>query len=223
VDAAAMQRQTSLCGPAGARVATIEHLLSACAGLGITNMLVELDGPEVPLLDGSARPFVELIGKAGVCQQPNAQVREFVIEQPVTFREGEVEIVALPDESTRFTYFADFLSPVGAQAFHYDLTADYANEVAPARTFVFEQEIEMLRKANLIRGGSLENALVITSTGYMNGPLRFDNEIARHKLLDLLGDVTLLGARIRGHVMAARSGHRTHLSFVKMLAERAQA
>jgi len=220
----ALTRQTTLGnGLAASRVATVEHLLSTCQGLGVDNLLVRLDGPEVPLLDGSALPWVELLGETGLAEQ-DGERRFFAPTEPVTWSEKEIEITLLPDTELRVTYFADYGSDVvGVQSFHFGPDEDYAKEVAPARTFVFVHEIEALRRANLIKGGSLENALVITDEGYMNGPLRFDNEIARHKALDLLGDLRLLGSPLRGHVLANRSGHRAHALFVQYLASRLRA
>jgi UDP-3-O-[3-hydroxymyristoyl] N-acetylglucosamine deacetylase len=182
---------------------------------------VEINAPECPMLDGSAQPFVDAFTKAGFTKQ-SAPVQTASFAEPITYVEDHAEISYVPSDDFRVTFFADFGdSIVGNQVYHYVAeTTDYAAEIAPARTFVFKKEIEALKKANLIKGGSLENALVITAQGYMNGPLRFSTEIVRHKLLDLLGDLMLLGKPLRGHVLANKSGHRSHVAFVQQLRER---
>ena len=207
----------------GVLISTTEHLLSALAGLEVDNTIVEIDNLELPILDGSARPFVELITKAGIRRQ-RAQ-RNFVkILKPVEVADGMKRIIVYPADSFRVTYRISFPHPViGAQSIDFcSGSSGYATEIAPARTFGFLEELEMLRKNGLIRGGSLENAVVLDRTGVINPEgLRFPDEFCRHKLLDLIGDFSLLGRPLLGHVVAERAGHAMHAQLVaRLLRER---
>jgi len=207
----------------GVLISTTEHLLSALAGLEVDNTIVEIDNLELPILDGSARPFVELITKAGIRRQRAR--RNFVkILKPVEVVDGMKRIIVYPADSFRVTYRISFPHPViGAQSIDFcSGSSGYATEIAPARTFGFLEELEMLRKNGLIRGGSLENAVVLDRTGVINPEgLRFPDEFCRHKLLDLIGDFSLLGRPLLGHVVAERAGHAMHAQLVaRLLRER---
>jgi UDP-3-O-[3-hydroxymyristoyl] N-acetylglucosamine deacetylase len=203
----------------GVLISTTEHLLSALAGLDVDNGLVEIDNLELPILDGSARPFVELITKAGVRRQRAR--RSFIkILKPVEVIDGMRRIVVYPADVFRVTYRIAFPHPlIGQQSFEFASgSSNYATEIAPARTFGFLEELEMLRKNGLIRGGSLENAVVLDHKGVINPEgLRFPDEFCRHKLLDLIGDFSLLGHPLIGHVVAERAGHAMHAQLVSRL------
>ena len=202
------QRSTCLAHE-GAEVHTVEHLLSACAGFGIDNLRVQLDGPEVPILDGSAARYAAAFREAGVEEQ-NAPRREILLSEPFEFTAGESLIRFEPADRYSLEVEIDFHSQViGLQMAAFTEDDDYSTQVAPCRTFCFLHEVEFLRKNNLIKGGSLDNALVIDEPrGYVNDtPLHFPNECARHKLLDLLGDLQLAGARLRARVTAVKPGH----------------
>ena len=199
-------------------VATVEHVLSALGGLGVDNALVEVDGPEIPILDGSARPFVDLILKAGMRVQ--SAPRQFLaLTRPVRVKDGDKEILALPANDFQVTYAIDFPHPaIGYQATTARIeAAAYASEIAPARTFCLMREIETMRRAGLAKGGSLDNAVVVGETGVVNGTLRFPDEFVRHKVLDLIGDLGLLGAPLRAHVIAFKAGHRLHAALVRRI------
>jgi UDP-3-O-[3-hydroxymyristoyl] N-acetylglucosamine deacetylase len=206
---------TELC-QGEAAVRTVEHLLAALVGLGIDNVCLEISGPEVPLLDGSALGWVEAIAEAGRVTQgvPRAVAR---LDQPVTVHQGDAFVAAFPAPAPRFTYGIDFeLQAIGNQWFSWSPTADpfdpagFAAAVAPARTFGLAHQIDQLRAAGLIQGGSLDNALVCGDEGWLNPPLRFDNEPARHKMLDLIGDLSLLGSLPAAHIVAYKASHRLH-------------
>jgi len=203
----------------GVLISTTEHLLSALAGLEVDNVIVEIDNLELPILDGSARPFVELIAQAGF-QRQRARKSFLKILRPFEVRDGIKTITVYPADTFQVTYRIDFPHPlIGAQCFEFvRASSSYATEVAPARTFGFLAELEMLRKNGLIRGGSLENAVVLDQTGVINAEgLRFPDEFCRHKLLDLIGDFALLGRPLIGHVVAERAGHALHAQLVSRL------
>ena len=196
-------------------VATVEHLLSALRGLGIDNARVELDGPEVPILDGSALPFVTLLREAGL-RSLSAVRRYLTLTRPVRVKAGEKEILALPDNIFQATYAIDFpQTAIGSQTVSTVVDeATYSDEIAPARTFCLLRDVQAMRRSGLALGGSLENALVVGDDGVLNGALRFPDEFARHKVLDLVGDLALLGAPIRAHVIAFKGGHRLHAALI---------
>jgi UDP-3-O-[3-hydroxymyristoyl] N-acetylglucosamine deacetylase len=196
-------------------VSTVEHLLSALHGLSIDNARVELDGPEVPILDGSSLPFVRLFRDAGLRSLGKAR-RFLTLTRPVRVKAGEKEILALPDNVFQATYAIDFPHTViGAQTVSTEVSDEsYAESIAPARTFCLLRDVEAMRRSGLALGGSLDNALVVGDDGVMNGSLRFPDEFARHKVLDLVGDLALLGAPIRAHVIAFKGGHRLHAALV---------
>lgn len=199
----------------GTRVATVEHILAALVGLGIDNAHIEVDGPEVPILDGSARPFVDLLLAAGL-QRLNAPRRFLGLDRPVTIRQGDRSILALPSNELRITYGIDFPHPaIGHQAVTVRPDREaFASSIAPARTFCMLREVEAMREAGLARGGSLENAVVVGEDGVLNGSLRFPDEFVRHKVLDLIGDLALLSAPLRAHVIAFKGGHKMHAALV---------
>jgi UDP-3-O-[3-hydroxymyristoyl] N-acetylglucosamine deacetylase len=203
----------------GVLISTTEHLLSALAGLGVDNVLVEIDNLELPILDGSARPFVDLITKAGIRRQRAR--RSFIkILKPVEVVDGMRRIAVYPADVFHVTYHIAFPHPlIGAQSIEFvPGSSNYAAEIAPSRTFGFLEELEMLRKNGLIRGGSLENAVVLDRRGVINPQgLRFPDEFCRHKLLDLIGDFSLLGRPLIGHVVAERAGHAMHAQLVSRL------
>ncbi|HEY9763954.1 MAG TPA: UDP-3-O-acyl-N-acetylglucosamine deacetylase [Trichocoleus sp.] len=203
-----------------ASVRTVEHLLAALTGLGVDNVCIEIDGPEVPLLDGSAKVWVEAILEANPTPQ-SAPKRGFRVNTPITVYDGDAFVSALPSPETRFTYGIDFEVPAIGNQWHSWLWSDqesvFAEAVAPARTFGLAHQIEYLRSQGLIKGGSLDNALVCGQEGWLNPPLRFDNEPARHKLLDLIGDISLLGQLPLGHVIAFKASHRLHVQLAQAL------
>jgi len=203
----------------GVLISTTEHLLSALAGLNVDNVLVEIDNLELPILDGSARPFVEMVTKAGIRRQ-RARRGFLRILKPVEVVDGPRRIAIYPAHVFRVTYRIAFPHPlIGEQSIEFESgSSNYAIEIAPARTFGFLAELEMLRKNGLIRGGSLENAVVLDHKGVINPEgLRFPDEFCRHKLLDLIGDFSLLGHPLIGHVVAERAGHAMHAQLVSRL------
>jgi len=202
----------------GVLISTTEHLLSAFVGMGIDNAIVELDNLELPILDGSARPFIELIKKAGVRKQrrPRTYLR---ILRPLEMREGNKFIAVYPADAYSVSYTINFPHPlIGRESFSLELTnGQYVAKIAAARTFGFLHEAEAMRQQGLIRGASHENALVLTREGLQNPPLRYEDEFVRHKILDLIGDLALIGRRILGKVVADRAGHAMHTALVSRL------
>jgi UDP-3-O-[3-hydroxymyristoyl] N-acetylglucosamine deacetylase len=196
-------------------ISTTEHLLSTLYSFGIDNVSLELDNLEVPILDGSGKPFVELLRKAGV-RQLRRKRRYLRIRRPVSVVDGRKRISILPCDSFRLTCDIDFPSPIGRQSIEMEVTPErYAEELSPARTFGFEHELEQLREMGLIRGASLGNAVCFTESGVLNPEgLRFRDECCRHKALDLIGDLALIGRPLLGHVIAERAGHAMHTALV---------
>jgi UDP-3-O-[3-hydroxymyristoyl] N-acetylglucosamine deacetylase len=201
----------------GVLIQTTEHLLSALVGMGIDNVVVELDNLELPILDGSALPYVEAFARAGIKRQRRR--REYLrILKSVEVRDGEKFIAVYPAEGFSISYDIHFPQPIGWQAFNVDLAAGcYGALVAPARTFGFLEDERKLRDMGLIRGASEENAIVLSRHGVKNGPLRFGDEFVRHKILDLIGDLALAGHHILGRVVAGRAGHAMHTALVYRL------
>jgi len=200
----------------GVLLSTTEHLLSVFYSMGIDNAYVEIDNLEVPILDGSGKPFVELIRQAGV-RQYRRKRRYLRIRRPVSVEDRGKRISILPAESFRLTCETDFPHPmVGRQSLELEVTPErYASEVAPARTFGFEYELAQMRDMGLIRGASLDNAVCFTRETVLNpGGLRMPDECCRHKALDLIGDLALLGRPLLGHVIAERAGHAMHAALV---------
>jgi UDP-3-O-[3-hydroxymyristoyl] N-acetylglucosamine deacetylase len=199
----------------GVLISTIEHLLSTLYSFAIDNAYVEIDNLEVPILDGSGKPFVDLLRAAGV-RQLRRQRKYLRIRRPVTVEDGKKRISILPDDAFRLTCEIDFPPPIGKQSIEMEVTPErYAAELSPARTFGFEHELDQMREMGLIRGASLESAVCFTREGVLNpGGLRFPDECCRHKALDLIGDLALLGRPLLGHVIAERAGHAMHTALV---------
>ncbi len=228
----------------GAKVSTVEHVLAALVGMGIDNCLLEINGPEMPIMDGSSSPFVALIEKAGIIEQEAAKIWYSIDENIHYYDDNKrVEMVAMPAMEYNITTLIDFNSPVlGTQHAGLKHIKEFKSEIAPCRTFCFLHELEMLLDHNLIKGGDVNNAIVIVdkpvdekemdrlrkifkkdkievkSEGYLNNlELRFPNEPARHKLLDVIGDLALIGYPIKGRIIANRPGHSTNVEFAKKI------
>lgn len=201
----------------GVLISTTEHLLSALLGMGIDNVIVELDNLELPILDGSALPYTLAFRRAGL--KPQRRRRQYLrILKDVEVREGDKFIGVYPGNGYSVSYSIDFPAPIGRQGYRVDLaTGAYERDIAPARTFGFREDEQKLRNMGLIRGASEESVIVLTRDGVQNGPLRFDDEFARHKVLDLVGDLALAGHHILGHVIAERAGHAMHTALVSRL------
>jgi len=209
----------------GIRVGTVEHLLAAFAGLSIDNVFVELDGPEVPIMDGSALPFVSRIIEAGISKQAKSVTCIRILE-PVVIDEGPSQIAIVPYDGTKVTYRLYYTHPAfGEQKMEIDITrSQFISELAPARTFGFLRDVEMLKSRGLARGGSLENAIVLGDKDVINGgKIRFKNEFVRHKILDAVGDMSLLGYPMFGHILANKSGHTLHIKLLRKIVMRRDA
>jgi UDP-3-O-[3-hydroxymyristoyl] N-acetylglucosamine deacetylase len=202
----------------GVLISTTEHMLSALIGCGIDNAVVELDNLELPILDGSARPFVELIRRAGTRKQrrPRTYLR---ILKGLELREGNKFIAVYPAETYSVQYTINFPHPlIGKETFRVDLSdGNYLQDIAPARTFGSREDEQAMRNMGLIRGASSENCIVLTQDGIENPPLRYTDEFVRHKVLDLIGDLALVGKQILGNVVADRAGHAMHTALVSRL------
>jgi UDP-3-O-[3-hydroxymyristoyl] N-acetylglucosamine deacetylase len=200
------------------KVDTVEHLLSALVSLGVDNVVIELSSAEVPIMDGSAAPFVYLIHEAGVKRLPNAR-RYLKVLRPVSLSHGDKRIALYPSDHFKVTYSIAFDHPLlRHQSRTLRITEEsFVDDIAPARTFGFLKEVEVMRQQGLALGGSLENAVVIGDTAVLNNALRFDDEFVRHKILDVIGDMALVGYPIIGHLVAHRGGHRLHTEFAAMV------
>ena len=201
----------------GVLISTTEHLLSALLGMGIDNVIVELDNLELPILDGSALPYTLAFRRTGLKAQRRR--RQYLrILKDVEVREGDKFIGVYPGHGYSVSYSIDFPAPIGRQSCRVDLaTTAYERDIAPARTFGWREDEQKLRDMGLIRGATEESVIVLTRGGVQNGPLRFQDEFARHKVLDLIGDLALAGHHILGHVMAERAGHAMHTALVSRL------
>ena len=228
----------------GMKINTVEHVLAALVGMGVDNVLISLNGPEVPIMDGSSEPFVEIIERAGVEEQ-DAEKFWYTLDQNILHKDDRknVELIAVPATEYSVTALIDFNSPVlGTQHAGLKHIHDFKNEIAPCRTFCFLHELEMLLDNNLIKGGDFNNAIVVVdkpidgkemsrlakvfgkerievmSEGYLNNiELRFPNEPARHKLLDVVGDLALVGYPVKAHIIANRPGHSSNVEFAKKI------
>ncbi|MCB0402327.1 MAG: bifunctional UDP-3-O-[3-hydroxymyristoyl] N-acetylglucosamine deacetylase/3-hydroxyacyl-ACP dehydratase [Flavobacteriales bacterium] len=228
----------------GVRVSTTEHILAALFGMEIDNALIQLDGPEVPIMDGSAYPFVQAINLVGIIEQ-EAEKDYFEVTENITYEDPDrhTEMLAVPQEEFRLTVMVDYNSPLlGTQHAHMYHMGEFENEISKCRTFVFLRELEVLAKNGLIKGGDIDNAIVLVDTplpqekldeiadllgkphmkveqtGVLNNTtLHFQNEPARHKLLDIVGDLALVGKPIKGHILAARPGHKGNVDFAKLI------
>jgi UDP-3-O-[3-hydroxymyristoyl] N-acetylglucosamine deacetylase len=208
--ATSLQRQ-------GVLISTTEHLLSAFIGIGLDNAVVELDNLEVPILDGSAKPFVDMVLEAGLRRQRKKRTYLRIVRE-IEVRDGNKFIGAYPASGYAVSYKINFAPPIGEQSFEIDLSQDlYRKELASARTFGFLSEEKAMKDMGLIRGASEANVIVLTDTGVKNGPLRYEDEFVRHKVLDLIGDLALLGKQIIGRIVADRAGHAMHTALVSRL------
>ena len=208
-------------GTNGCKVSTIEHLMAAFFGLGIDNAVVELDGPEVPIMDGSAAPFVFLI-KSGDIREQKSPKQFIVIKKPFKVDDGNRSVCIYPSKELKITYMIDFQHPLLRNQ-EYELTfsgRDFVREISTARTFGFMKDVETLKKNGLARGGSLDNAVVIDDFRIINEDgLRFDDEFVRHKILDFIGDISIVGSPIIGHFVVKKSGHFLNQHMLRKLME----
>lgn len=213
-----LDRRTTL-RTAEAAVHTIEHALSAMMAMDIDDAYMDVDAAEPPFADGSSKPFVELICEAGITEISNSSIEPITIPRPLVFLCNDSEISAIPSDDFRVSFFFNSDHPnLRTQSQTFVVTPDiYREEIAPARTFCFFEEIEMLRRANLIKGANLSSAVVIGRKGILNETLRFPDEPVRHKILDFIGDMALLGAPLKGHFLVWRGGHRVNAAFGKYL------
>ena len=201
----------------GVLISTTEHVLSALIGMGVDNVIIELDNLELPILDGSALPYVQAFLSVGIRTQRRRRETIRVLH-PVEVREGNKFIGVYTGKGYSIQYAIDFPAPIGQQSASVDLAAEtYGESIAPARTFGYKADEQRLRDMGLIRGASAENAIILGARGPENGPLRFADEYVRHKVLDLIGDLALAGRRIEGHVVAGRAGHAMHTALVSRL------
>ncbi len=209
---------TALQLPTG-RVSTVEHLLAALAGVGISDAQIQVEGQEIPLLDGSALPWVDAVAAVGLRPLPG-QRSPLVVREIICIQAGDRHVLALPHGGLRLSVAVNYPSQaIGQQFYEVDLTPGrFVEHIAPARTFGFQDQLDRLRSAGLIRGGSLRNALVCDGRHWLNPPLRFANEPVRHKLLDLIGDLALAGGVPQGHISAYRAGHALHTQLAARLA-----
>jgi UDP-3-O-[3-hydroxymyristoyl] N-acetylglucosamine deacetylase len=199
-------------------VGTVEHLLSAIMACGITDVDIHIDGPEVPIVDGSAVPFLHLIDAAGV-RDLGHEIELLRISEPIEVVDGDKSIRMTPSNRLVLKYKIDFPHrAIGKQSLVFDFHHDnFLKKIAPARTFGFVKDVEKMRAAGLARGGSVENCIVLDEKGVLNGPLRFRDEFVRHKILDLLGDLALIGRPIVGEITAHKAGHALHSRFVEKI------
>jgi UDP-3-O-[3-hydroxymyristoyl] N-acetylglucosamine deacetylase len=201
--------RATVVGHNGRTVSTVEHILAALFGMGVCNAEIAVDGPEIPATDGSSKTFADAIAGVGIEDQ-RAPRTVLILREPFFVRDGDRALIALPADSFRVRFVADFPTPVGAQFFDGELSpALFHDEISAARTFGYLHEVKALRERGLARGGTLDNAIVFDDKGPMQ-PLRWPNEVVRHKVLDLLGDFALLGAWPRFDVLAVKSGHELH-------------
>src|SRR5208283_344951 len=201
----------------GVRIKTVEHLLAAASGLGIDNLVIEVDGPEVPILDGSSTHLVEMILEAGIAKQGKERP-VMKITRPLVYKDAHARITALPYEGTRISYYIQFNHQLlGEQEYSLELTEEnFIREIAPARTFGFLKDVETLRANGLVKVGSFDNAVIIGEQGVLNATgLRFHDEFVRHKILDAIGDLSLIGFPIEGHVLLEKAGHTANINFLR--------
>ncbi len=197
-------------------IKTVEHVLAACIGMGIDNIVLEISSSEPPICDGSALPFVEAIKKVGFVTQDRP--RQFIeVKEPIWLYENGLELAIIPSPRLEITYKIDYDHPaVGIRSASFLINEEtFEKKIAPARTFCFLKDVDVLRQQGKIKGGSLENAIVIGEHDFLNKELRFEDEIVRHKILDVMGDLALLGKPIKGHIIAVRSGHAFNIRFVQ--------
>ncbi len=214
---------TALNGATGS-VETVEHLLAALAALEVDNVCVELNSPEVPIMDGSAAPFVYLVQDAGF-KELGVSRKYLKVVRPISLSHGDKRIALYPSDHFKVTYSISFDHPLlRHQTRSMSITEKtFVEEIAPARTFGFLKEVEMLRQKGLALGGSLDNAIVLGETGVLNNALRFEDEFVRHKILDAIGDLALVGHPVIGHLVAHRAGHALHTAFAAKILEETDA
>ena len=201
----------------GVLISTTEHLLSALIGMGIDNVVIELDNLELPILDGSALPYVEAFSQVGIRSQRRRRQYLRILKSVEVHEHGKF-IGVYPGEGYSISYDIHFAEPIGRQSMTVDLAeGSYDRQIAAARTFGFREDEKMLRDMGLIRGATDQNAIILAGGAVQNGPLRFDDEFVRHKVLDLIGDLALVGHRILGRVVAERAGHAMHTALVSRL------
>jgi UDP-3-O-[3-hydroxymyristoyl] N-acetylglucosamine deacetylase len=213
----------TILGRDGATVETVEHLLSALVSQGVDNAIVDINTPEIPIMDGSAAPFVYLIREEAGIKRLSAPRRYLKVMRPLTLTQGDKHIAIYPADELKVSYSISFDHPLlRHQTRTLGITEDsFVEEIAPARTFGFLKEVETLRQKGLALGGSLDNAIVLGETGVLNNTLRFEDEFVRHKILDVIGDLALVGHPLIGHIVAHRGGHGLHTAFAaKILEER---
>ena len=213
-DASKSLRRTSI-GSNGAEIHTIEHLLATLSGMHIDNIMIEIDGSELPGLDGSADGFVKVIKEARAREQDSVR-REFCVREPLWVEDKDSLLVILPDVNFKISYTIDYpTTNFRTQYGHFLINSQtYENDIAPSRTFCLEEEVEHLRALGLGKGASLDNTVVVGKEGVVSGKLRFDDEFLRHKILDLIGDLFLLGYQVKGHVIAIKSGHMLNIELL---------
>jgi UDP-3-O-[3-hydroxymyristoyl] N-acetylglucosamine deacetylase len=203
----------------GVKIRTIEHLMAALAGLGIDNLYVEVDGPEIPILDGSSTEIAGMLLKAGIAKQ-GKKLPYIKITRPVVYEDAHAKIAALPYDGRRLSYFINFgHRAVGSQELSIDISEEtFVRDIAPARTFGFLRDVERLMANGLAKGGSLDNAVIIGDDGVLNETgLRFEDEFVRHKILDCIGDLSIIGYPIEGYIILEKSGHTANINFLKKL------
>lgn len=202
----------------GVLISTTEHLLSAFIGMGVDNAIVEIDNLELPILDGSAQPFVEMIVRAGLRKQRRRRTYIRIVK-PIELREGDKFIAVYPYDGYSVSYSINFPHPlIGLESFEVELSnGNFLREIASARTFGFLRDRDAMLNMGLIRGASEQNAIVLTDDSIKNGPLRYPDEFVRHKVLDLIGDLALLGRRLLGRIVADRAGHAMHTALVSKI------
>ncbi len=212
--------RTTFIGFGNKRIQTVEHILSTLAAYNIDNLLIEVDGPEIPIIDGSSQKFARLIEEIGIEKQKK-EAKILTLNEPVGFTENYINIVALPSDDYRITFTLHHQVNKFLCTQYYSYVVDektYITEIAPSRTYSIYEEIKPLLDKNLIKGGSLDNAVVIKDNEVVNSEgVRFPNEMVRHKILDLMGDFYLIGSRFKAHIIAIRSGHLTNIKFAKKL------
>lgn len=217
IDASAKNITSTNRGSVLSSISTVEHGLSAVYGCGIDNIEIFLEGPELPALDGSAKGFVDLLRRAGINEQ-KAESRCVSINAPIKVESGDSFVEMFPHDHLAIDVFIDYSHTIAGvvRAKYDELADDFEKDIAPARTFGLLDEVEALKKTGLAKGASLENAVAITKTGY-SSPLRFDNELARHKILDIIGDMALAGGRVRGRIVSRKGGHKLNIELARRL------
>ncbi|NCJ07245.1 UDP-3-O-acyl-N-acetylglucosamine deacetylase [Synechococcales cyanobacterium C] len=218
VDSVSQTESSTELAKGALRVRTVEHLLAALMGMGIDNARIEIDGSEVPILDGSAQGWVGAIAATGSVNQ-GVPRRLCQLSAPVFVQKEDAFVIALPAPALRLSYAIDFCQPIIGQQWWSGTLSDFFTQIAPARTFGFVEQIELLQARGLIKGGSLENALVCSPQAWLNPPLRFANEPVRHKILDLMGDLSLVGALPQAHVLAYKASHHLHVQLARCLTQ----